>query len=211
MIPAGSSHIDRACPRAAGGLWLRSDAVLRAFRRWAVRVRGLTLVLLLLVCATPKLHAETALTLEQIDQKLLDAPRNPQWRFLRGVALVAAQRSAEAQGVFEKLIIDHPELPEPYNNLAVIRASLNDWEGARHVLVQAVQVLPSYALAHENLGEVYLRLAEAAWAEAARLNRPGTSAQQKLALARELLTRIADLAPSESPNPRPGASSPTPK
>jgi tetratricopeptide (TPR) repeat protein len=159
----------------------------------------------------PSASPETALSLEQIDQKLRDAPRNPQWRFLRGVALVAAQRTAEAQGVFEKLITDHPELPEPYNNLAVIRASLNDWEGARQVLVQAVQVLPSYALAHENLGEVYLRLAEAAWAQAARISPPGASALQKLTLTRELLTRIADLAPSESPNPRSGASSPTSK
>jgi tetratricopeptide (TPR) repeat protein len=155
--------------------------------------------------------SDPAPSLEHIERQLLENPRNPQWRFLRGVALVAAQRHAEAQDVFEKLTIDHPELPEPYNNLAVIRATLNDWEGARQVLTQAVQVLPSYALAHENLGEVYLRLAEASWVQAARLGSPNGSAPLKLNLTRELLTRIAHLAPTESPNPRPGAPSPSPQ
>lgn len=138
-------------------------------------------------------------SLEQIESELTKEPRNPQLRFLKGVALAQAQRAPEAQAIFEALINDFPELPEPYNNLAVIRATQNDLEGARQVLVQAIRALPTYALAHENLGEVYLRLAEQSWAQAARIGTSRASAEKKLELTRELLSRVTEIAPTEPP------------
>ena len=155
--------------------------------------------------------AKYAEALAKAEQYLSGKPRDPQMRFLKGLVLTEQGKAADAIRIFTRLTEDYPELPEPYNNLAVIRATLNDWEGARQVLTQAVQVLPSYALAHENLGEVYLRLAEASWVQAARPGSPNGSAPLKLNLTRELLTRIAHLAPTESPNPRPGAPSPSPQ
>jgi Flp pilus assembly protein TadD len=236
MIPAGPSRptrpqcsrCSRPGPKARPAL--RPGASLRALKALKA-LRGLLLTIGLMVTLMASVMAalmaaneasaqpnpaspaaqptDGADALDQIERLLLQAPRNPELRFRKGVALAAAQRHAEAQAVFEKLIIDRPELPEPYNNLAVIRATQNDWEGARQVLVQAVQVLPTYALALENLGEVHLRLAEQAWAQAARIGPAPVSSRQKLALTRELLSRIAEIAPSESSTPRPGAS-PTP-
>jgi hypothetical protein len=53
-----------------------------------------------------------------------------------------------------------------------------------------VRALPSYALAHENLGDVYLRMAQRAWARAADLD-PRSDAPAKLSIARELVSRIS--------------------
>jgi len=47
-----------------------------------------------------------------------------------------------------------PELPEPYNNLAVLYAARGDHDGARDALLRAISTHPSYATAHENLGDI---------------------------------------------------------
>lgn len=148
----------------------------------------------------------------QIDRALKDDARNPQLRFLKGVLLAQSEKSAEAEAIFTALIEDFPELPEPYNNLAVLRASANDWEGARQILTRAVAALPTYALAHDNLGEVLLRLAEQAFARAAQHAAPGDPSARKLSLTRDLIERISTSASSAPPHganpaPRPGAAS----
>ena len=140
--------------------------------------------------------------LAQIDRALKDDARNPQLRFLKGVLLAQAGKAQEAEAIFLALIEDFPELPEPYNNLAVLKASADDWEGARQILTRAVTALPTYALAHDNLGEVLLRLAEQSFAKATRHASPGDPSARKLALTRELLDRISQTA---SPAPPAGA------
>ena len=59
------------------------------------------------------------------------------------------------------VLADFPELPEPRNNLAVLYAQKGEYALARDELERAVQTAPDYAVAHENLGDVYARLAEA--------------------------------------------------
>lgn len=131
--------------------------------------------------------------LEQIERALKEDARNPQLRFLKGVLLAQSKKPDEAQTVFSALIEDYPELPEPYNNLAVLRAQANDWEGARQVLTRAVAALPTYALAQDNLGEVHLHLAEQAFAKAAQSAAPGAPSARKLELTRELIQRLSTL------------------
>ena len=155
----------------------------------------------------------------QIERALKDDARNPQLRFLKGVLLAQNDKPGPAEAVFAALIEDYPELPEPYNNLAVLRAQANDWEGARQVLTRAVAALPTYALAQDNLGEVHLRLAEQAFAKAAQSTPPGEPAARKLGLTRELIQQLNSLsaprptapgaAPGAAPGvlPRPGAQS----
>jgi hypothetical protein len=143
--------------------------------------------------------------LVQIERALKEDARNPQLRFLKGVLLAQDRKPDQAQSVFSALIEDYPELPEPYNNLAVLRAQANDWEGARQVLIRAVAALPTYALAQDNLGEVHLRLAEQAFARAAQSAGPAEPAARKLSLTRELIERLTSLT-----TPRPSAAgSPT--
>ena len=138
-------------------------------------------------------------------------PRNPQLRFLRGVVLAEQGRTEVAIETFASLVQDFPELPEPYNNLAVIHASRGDWDRAREALEQAIRAVPTYALAHENLGDIHLQLAARAWEQAGRLDPRNASARSKLASARELILRL-DAAPTDSRNPRPpGATEVTPR
>lgn len=103
------------------------------------------------------------------DQALKVRPEDSELRFTRGLALVALDRPEEAEAVFRGLTQDYPELPEPYNNLAFILAARGDLEGARMALVDALRALPDYALGHENLGDIYLRLAARHYQEAAHL------------------------------------------
>ncbi|MBT0960771.1 nuclear transport factor 2 family protein [Denitromonas iodatirespirans] len=115
-------------------------------------------------------------------------PTDPQTRFLKAVALTELNRTDEAIAVFRKLTEDYPELPEPYNNLAVLYAQQKAFDKAKAALEMAIRTHPSYATAHENLGDVYARLASQAYDKALQLDSNNTGAQSKLALIRELMT-----------------------
>jgi len=134
---------------------------------------------------------------------LLVDPRNPRLRFLKGVILTDTAQPEAASEVFRGLIRDFPELPEPYNNLAVVQAAAGDYDGARQSLEQSIQALPSYALARENLGDIYLQLAIRAYRDAGRLDAGNLSARRKLAIAREMFAKLPS--PSVSTPPRSGA------
>lgn len=133
---------------------------------------------------------ERSRALARVDKALSTDPKDTQLRFLRGVLLTELGRRDDAIMLFRQMIQDFPELPEPYNNLAVLQASGGDLDSARETLETATRVLPSYGLAHENLGDIYLRLAQRAWEHAEFLN-PSQAArvQERLVLARDLITR----------------------
>jgi len=46
----------------------------------------------------------------------------------------------------------------------------------------AIRTHPSYAIAHENLGDVYAKMASEAYDKALQLDRSNTAAQTKLAM-----------------------------
>lgn len=124
--------------------------------------------------------------LSKADSYLVTKPRDPQMRFLKGVIQRNLGKHAEAITTFTKLTEDHPELPEPYNNLAVLYAGQNQFDKARAALEMAIRTNPSYATAHENLGDVYARLASEAYNKALQLEGANPAVQPKLALIREL-------------------------
>lgn len=126
--------------------------------------------------------------LSKADQYLAAKPRDPQMRFLRGVILTEAGRTSEAIAAFVKLTEEYPELPEPYNNLAVLYAGQSQFDKARAALEMAIRTNPSYATAHENLGDVYAKLASQAYSKALQLDAGNTAVQPKLALIRELFS-----------------------
>jgi len=123
----------------------------------------------------------------RIDALLATRPREPQARFLKGVAQTEQGQTAAAIATFRGLVEDYPELPEPYNNLAVIYAQKGDYENARIVLETAIRASPDWAVAHENLGDVYARLAAAEYNRAAALDKANKTAPAKLVLVRQLL------------------------
>jgi len=125
--------------------------------------------------------------LAQLAPRITANPRDPQLRFLRGVAQSDAGQQAEAIETFVRLTEEYPELPEPYNNLAVLYAAQNQLEKARAALEMAIRAKPGYATAHENLGDIYARLATQSYARAQQLDAAvGASVAPKLKLLREL-------------------------
>ena len=124
--------------------------------------------------------------LEKVDAFLAAQPRDPPGRFLRGLVLTDQKKTAEAIQVFSGLTEDFPELAEPYNNLAVLYAAQGNYERAKAVLELAIQTHPSYALAHENLGDIYAQLASRSYERALQLDRNNPSAKMKSAKAKEI-------------------------
>lgn len=126
-------------------------------------------------------------SLERVDKYLAGKPRDAQGRFLKGLILTEMNRPGEAVQVFQKLSEDYPELPEPYNNLAVLYASQGQYEKARAALESSIRTHPSYATAHENLGDIYAKLASQAYDKALQLDSSNTGAKTKLAMIGELI------------------------
>ena len=110
-----------------------------------------------------------------------------QLRFLRGVAQADSGKPNDAIATFTQLTQEYPELPEPYNNLAVLYAGQNQLDKARTALEMAIRTNPSYATAHENMGDIYAKLAAQAYNKALQLDATNSAAlNPKLALIREL-------------------------
>ena len=149
---------------------------------------------------------KAAEALVKADQRLAATPRDPQLRFLRGVAQADSGKQGEAITTFTKLTEEYPELPEPYNNLAVLYANQNQLDKARTALEMAIRTNPSYATAHENLGDIYAKLASQAYNKALQLDATSAnSVKPKLALIRDLFS--ADTA---SKSGRTAAAAPAP-
>ena len=130
-------------------------------------------------------RGETARALQRIEARVAAKPQDAQARFLQGVILTELKRSDDAKAVFRQLTIEFPQLPEPYNNLAVLYAASGHFEEARQALEAAIRANPKYGVAYENLGDIYAQLASNAYDKAAAIS-PNASLNSKLRLAREL-------------------------
>jgi tetratricopeptide (TPR) repeat protein len=129
--------------------------------------------------------------LTKADQYLAGKPRDPQMRFLKGVIQTETGKPSDAIATFTKLTEDFPELPEPYNNLAVLYAGQSQFDKARAALEMAIRTNPSYATAHENLGDVYAKLASQAYSKALQLDAGNAAVAPKLSLIRNLFAADA--------------------
>ena len=132
------------------------------------------------------LHAQA---LEKVNAFLASKPKDAQARFLKGLILAEQGNTPDAITVFTSLTEDYPELPEPYNNLAVLYAGQGQYEKAKSALEMAIRTHPSYATAHENLGDIYAKMASQAYDRALQLDKSNTNTKTKLALIRELFSK----------------------
>ena len=138
--------------------------------------------------------------LVKADSYLAGKPRDPQMRFLKGVIQGETAKTGDAIDTFTQITLDYPELPEPYNNLAVLYAGQSQFDKARATLEMAIRLNPSYATAHENLGDIYARLASQSYSRALQLDAGNASLRPKLALISQLLTPAAKAAaPAKAP------------
>jgi tetratricopeptide (TPR) repeat protein len=134
--------------------------------------------------------------LDRVNAYLATRPKDARGRFLKGLILTEQNKPNDAIKVFTDLSQDFPELPEPYNNLAVLYASQGQYDKARSALEMAIRTHPSYATAHENLGDIYAKMASQAYDKALQLDKSNTTAQTKL-------NTIKELFPTGRPTPRP--------
>lgn len=142
-------------------------------------------------------------------------PSDPQMRFMKGVLLTEQNKSDEAIAIFTKLTEDYKDLPEPYNNLAVLYAASGQYDKARVALEKAIRTNPSYMTAYENLGDVYGKLASQAYDKALALGTSTPPAASKLTLLRTFSSSTgsklaADTAAPASHAPAAPASAPAP-
>jgi len=132
---------------------------------------------------------DPAAALARLEGITPEQAREPRWRFARGVLLAEIGRSQEAVDVYTALTQEFPELAEPYNNLAVLRAAQGRLDDARAALETALRLDPTHREARENLGEVYVRLAVRLWESlgpAPGRREPDADLARKLRLAREI-------------------------
>lgn len=141
--------------------------------------------------------------IEHVNKVIAVKPRDPQARFLKGLILTEQGDTKDAIEVFQKLTQDYPDLPEPYNNLAVIYAGQGHYEKARAALEKSIRTHSSYATAYENLGDVYARLASQAYDKALQLDSSNSTAQSKLMLVRSLVGTAPLSAAAESKAAKP--------
>jgi Flp pilus assembly protein TadD len=128
---------------------------------------------------------EPRAALQRLEQALAQRPGDAPLRFLQAVLLTESGQSIQAVRLLERMTEEFPDLPEPYNNLAVLQAANGQIDRARNLLETALRLDPTYRTAHENLGDVFVRLAQRAY-EAASGPRSEPALQTKLRLVREL-------------------------
>ena len=150
-------------------------------------------------------EGQYAPALAKLDSVLVTDAKNPQARFLKGMVQTDEAETDAAIATFQALTEDYPELPEPYNNLAVIWAQRGEYDKARKALELALTTRPDYAIAHENLGDIYSRMASAEYDRAIALDKTNKSAQAKLALVRELFAVAPSSTAPKPPEPKPAS------
>ena len=131
---------------------------------------------------------QAQVALDRVNVYLTSKPKDAVGRFIRGLAQAELGKTNDAIMTFQALTEDFPELPEPYNNLAVLYSSKGQFEKARVALELAIQTHPSYSTAHENLGDIYAKLASQAYDKALQLDKGNGTVSTKLALVRDLFS-----------------------
>ena len=135
-------------------------------------------------------RSEWALALQLAEAVTRDQPQNAQARFLLAVALMEMGRDEQALVHFSQLNQEFPELPEPLNNIALLRARAGELQMAREALEAALRNDPGHGVARANLGLVHLMLAVRLLEQAAAAAPSDATLQRRLKDARALLAPL---------------------
>ncbi|MGB6241093.1 MAG: tetratricopeptide repeat protein [Castellaniella sp.] len=115
-------------------------------------------------------HAQDALDLIQKREsaRAADAPigADVQLEYQKARALAALGRHDQAQSLWRSMTENYPELPEPWNALAIEHVRQGQLQLALNALNMALASDPSFAPALENRGHVQMALAQESFAKA---------------------------------------------
>jgi len=103
-------------------------------------------------------------------KKTSPSAQSPQWRLMASQVLAGQGKTEECVNVLQALILEFPELPEPYNNLGVLLAAQGKFEAAADAFISAIQARANYKVALQNLGDLYSAMAKQAYAKAKALD-----------------------------------------
>mgnify|MGYP000166752699 FL=1 len=129
--------------------------------------------------------------LQQVEQRLKTAPTDPQMRLLLSRIQDAQGQTQAAMDTLQGLTQSFPELAEPHNNLAALLARENRHADALISLQAAIKARPDYAIALENMGDVYAALASAAYGKALQI----TPNQRRIQAKQQTIDQMLKAAP----------------
>ena len=110
--------------------------------------------------------------MQETKSLLEESPDDPSLLFAQAIIAEKNGSTEEAIRIYQGLTLSHPELLEPFNNLAIHYARAGDYKSAISTLELAMQVHPSVATAYRNLTAIYEQLASAAYRKALDSNAP---------------------------------------
>ena len=123
---------------------------------------------------------------------------NANIEFLTAYAYQMNRQYRKAINHYQRLIRQHPELPEPRNNLAIIHLSNGDYNKASELLIEAITTHRSYATAFTNLNSIYTEIASEAYRRAVSESSDPVNYANKIELS--ALTRLTPSDHSNTPN-----------
>ena len=121
-----------------------------------------------------------------VDDQIKDNLNNPELLFYRGIIETNLGENNKAIDTFRELTERFPELPEPFNNLAVLYAEKGQFRLSKEILEQAIKTNPSYLTAHINLGDIYTKMASEAYNKALEIDKTNNVAITKLSMITQL-------------------------
>lgn len=104
----------------------------------------------------------------------------------------------QAAALYESLIERSPNLPDPYNNLAVIYAAQGDYKKAQQILEKGLNTHAGYAAIYENLTAIYVEMARDSYGKALQFS-DKSAHQLKLRALAELSIKPVQIAKVEPP------------
>ena len=121
-----------------------------------------------------------------INQSIENNLNNPEILFYKGILETNLGKTNQAIDTFRDLTERFPELPEPFNNLAVLYAEKGQFRLAKEILEQAIKTNPSYLTAHINLGDIFTKMASEAYNKALEIDKSNNIAITKLSMITQL-------------------------
>lgn len=158
-------------------------------------------------------RGRTEEALKEVEQRLAQESKRTspgtdvQLMFMHARVLTEVNRSNEAEAIYQRMTMRFPELPEPWNNLAVIYVKRGELEQARRALEMAIMISPKYAFALSNLGDVELSIALRSYQNAAAAGAPGVRA--KIRSLETLIQANATAAAKAEENAKPKPKAPS--
>ncbi len=101
--------------------------------------------------------------LPYIEKAIKADKNNEKLQLQKGYALIQLESYDEGIKWYKKLIRRFKDNPEPMNNLGVIYRFQGNYEESIRTFKSTIKKFPAFEVAHENLGDTYIQLAETAY------------------------------------------------